>query len=570
MGNTPIENKTLQNKVLIIGIDGATFDVIKPMIAEGKLPNLSHLMRGGSHGILQSSIPPLSPTAWSSFMTGTNPAKHGILDFFGRCPDSYLTNFYNASNRQEKPLWILAGEHNRKVVVVNVPATYPPDRVNGFMISGMDTPGKSTKYMYPPELMEELEKEVGGYTLEIINLRDSSINSDVWLKGLYDILENRFVVAKYLMQKYDWDLFVLVFDSTDRVQHKFWGDEVSLKLPGLKKVKGNQELVKKVYEKVDQKIGALLKGLEEDVNVVVLSDHGFGPVNRAVRLNLWLAQQGYMSFSRKSKLMGYGITRAKVKIMEMILHYGRGVANRVSNMIKKENSVRSDNRVNVLSRINWTNTRAYCMGGMGNIFVNLKGREPSGTVQPGSEYESVVNELIEKLREFTDPLTGEKVFSQVFKRSEVYCGKLMEKAPDILLEWAYGYSFIGERERFLFKIDDYHDNDIFISHQWAGNHLPNGIIILHGKDVKEGVELRDATIMDVAPTVLYLMGLPLSSNMDGHPLKNAIKDEFLNDHSMKYQELTASQASSDDSSKGYSEDEAEQVKKHLRDLGYIE
>lgn len=561
--------KSSKAKLLVIGLDGATFDIINPMIAEGKLPNISRLMSEGSYGVLQSSIPPLSPTAWSSFMTGTNPAKHGILDFFGRQPDSYLAKFYNASSRQEKAFWTIASEHKCKVGIINVPSTYPPEKVNGFMISGMDTPGRADDYIYPPELKNELKQDVGGYKLEEIDLRGGGDDSDTWAQELYKVMENRFAVAKHLMQKKDWDLFVLVFEATDRAQHRCWENEGDQSLSNTKNKHGNRKLVCEAYEKVDQKLGALLEGLDDDVYVVVLSDHGFGPVDWAVRLNLWLAQQEYLSFNRRSQWLGESFKKAKAVIEKMVWRYLRQNIKKLPKMKKSFSSNKPDN-LNVLPGINWTKTRAYCIGGMGNIFINLKGREPAGTIQAGVEYESVVDELMGKLQKMIDPLTGRKVFYKVYKRSEAYCGKLMEKAPDILLEWAKGYSFIGERERIILGIKDYSEQDVFIPHLWAGNHLPNGIIIFRGKDIKKGAELKNANITDIAPTILYLMGLPIANNMDGHVLTSAIKDEFISANPMEYQETTIKQESVDSKSLEYTEEEAEQIKRRLQGLGYIE
>lgn len=558
-------NKTSKIKVFVIGIDGATFDIINPLINEGKLPNISRLMREGSYGTLQSSIPPLSPTAWSSFMTGTNPAKHGILDFLGRQPDSYLANFYNASNRQEKAIWALAGMHDRKVGIMNVPSTYPPDKVNGFMISGMDTPGSANDYIYPASLEKELKQEVGGFKLEGIKLSDFGDYSESWSKELLDCLENRFVVAKYLLQKKDWDLFMVVFEATDRVQHSYWEDKEYKNFLATDRKKGDHKLVCEVYEIVDKKLGVLLEDLDEDVRVVVLSDHGFGPVNKAVRLNLWLAQQGYLSFGHSSQGLRQRLMSAKAKIKESAWFKESRI---LKNIIRIKKSIKATQSVglNLLQDVDWTNTRAYCIGGTGNIFINLNGREPAGLVQPGAEYESIVGELREKLNEFTDPLTGTKLFSHVHKRSEIYKGKSIVKAPDLLLEWSHGYAFIGERE---LGNNNYGEKDMFVPHVWAGDHLPNGIVILHGKDIRKGVELKDANIMDVAPTILYLMGLPIPNSMDGKVLIESLSDQFVQACPVEHQEVTDDQTSEDNKSQGYSEDEAKEINKRLQDLGYI-
>lgn len=564
-----MEKKASKGKVFVIGMDGATFDIIDPMIAEGRLPNLARLMKEGSYGVLESSIPPLSPTAWSSFMTGTNPAKHGILDFFGRQKNSYMADFYNASTRETKAIWSIASEYNRKVGVINVPSTYPPDKVNGFMISGMDTPGSAENYMHPPSLTEELKREIGGYRLEKINLRTIGKNSENQVREIMDLIENRFMAARHLTRNNDWELFVMVFEATDRAQHIFWEDTSTNGSSLTDNKRGDGKIVREVYEKVDEKLGALIEDLDDDARIIVLSDHGFGPVQRAVRLNLWLSQEGYLSFNRQHGGVGQSLSIATSAFFAKAFNYSSRLLKKLLRIKKGGTKAKPDN-LNVLPGVDWPNTQAYCIGGMGNIFLNLKGREPDGTIQPGADYNSAVDELIGKLKEFTDPVSGNKVFSNVYKRDEIYNGKMKEKAPDILLDWAYGYSFIGERERIILKIKEGAKGELFIQHTMPGNHLPNGIIIMHGNDIKEKGEIKGANIVDVAPTILYLMGLPVPTNMDGVLLTDAIKDDFINANPVEYQKVDEEQTGEKNKTAGYTDDEADEIKKKLQDLGYIE
>ena len=540
-----------KNKALIIGIDGATFDVINPLASAGRLPNLSGLMRKGSYGDLRSTIPCLSPTAWTSLMTGTHPAKHGILDFFGRNRNDYGAIFFNASYRKMDTIWSMAGRMGRKVIVINVPMTYPPEKVNGVMIAGMDTPYGCSNFMHPETLKNELDKAIGGYKLEKGGIRNVMGNTDS--RKIFDILENRFAVTKYLMKSRDWDLFMVVFEATDRVQHNFW-DNVKTG-----RESADENLVAKVYEDIDKKIGEIVKSLDDNVTVVVMSDHGFGPIEKAVRLNLWLAERGYLAFDGNFKPGN-----------SLWSHVKESILNKVKRLVPNAlNPKRSSHSYQILPGIDWGKTRAYAFGGMGNIFINLKGRERMGVVEPGKEYESLREELMRELTALKDPENSRKIISKAYRREEAYGQGFSEDAPDILLEWSYGYSFIGEKERHVLRIDSKKDRGFFSLHRWRGNHLPNGIFILNGPNIRAGNEVNDAHITDIAPTILYQMGMPIPGYMDGKVLAEAIDEGFLKSNKILYTEDKDSGVNGSEVVK-YTNDEEDAIKSKLKDLGYIE
>jgi len=548
--------------VFITGLDGATFDIINPLMDKGELPNLAQLMREGTHGKLGSTIPPLSPTAWTSFMTGKNPGKHGILDFFWRDTDGYKLKFYTAASRQGKPVWTLFSEAGKKVGVINVPSTYPPDKVNGFMISGMDAPGYKSKFVYPPEILLELERNVGKYLIEEGPRRDLVNGPEAYVNETNELIENRFNSTRYLMEKYDWDLFVVVFEATDRVQHFFW-KYMDQNHPEYVADQENpfKDIIHDTYKKLDQKIGEILNSLDEDTTVVVLSDHGFGPIYRSFRLNLWLSKKGYLSYredfdvwkreERKSLL------RRRVPV--------------IAKKILKKFSVFNENPAQVIDlfpNVDWSQTKSYAMGGFGNIYINLKGREPSGIVEPGKEYENLRKKLMDELMEIKDPENGKKMIKAVYKREDVYTGEFLECAPDILISWTDGYSFIGDRERVFLGFQP-NNNELFSSHKWSGNHLSQGIFLIKGKDIKKNHHIRNLNIIDIAPTILYLAGVDIPDDMDGKIIRDAINDDFLRTNPVKYYKSIHDKTQREER-EVYTDEEAGKIKDRLRGLGYLD
>ncbi|MBI5238713.1 MAG: alkaline phosphatase family protein [Deltaproteobacteria bacterium] len=544
-----------KNKIFVIGIDGATFDVINPLLSAGRLPNFARLMKKGSYGTLRSTIPCLSPAAWTSFMTGTNPAKHGILDFFGRNRNDCGAIFFNASYRRIETVWSMASRLGRKAIVINVPMTFPPEKVNGVMIAGMDTPDRHSNFMHPSNLKHELDDAIGGYMLERGGIRNVMGNTDPG--EIFEILENRFAATKHLMKNHDWDIFAVVFEATDRVQHNFW--------EGVKTGRESAEtnLVVKVYEDLDRKVGEIAGSLGEDVTTIVMSDHGFGPINKAVRLNLWLAERGYLAFDRGFKPGNGSWSQAKESILNKVKRL-------VPNALKPKRSGAGEvkHSYQVLPGIDWERTRAYAFGGMGNIFINLKGRERMGVVEPGKEYDSLREELLNGLKGLKDPENNRKMLSNVHRKEDAYGKDFADDAPDILVEWSFGYSFIGEKERHVLRIDEKSDRGFFSMHRWKGNHLPNGIFIINGRNIRPGNEVKDARIIDIAPTILYLMGIPVPGYMDGKVLVDSMDPDFLKSNEINYTDKDAGMSGGE--AVEYTGAEEDAIKSKLKGLGYIE
>ena len=273
------------NKTIVLGLDSATFDLMDPWIEAGKLPAIKKLMDSGCYGVLRSSIPPLSPVAWTSFMTGMNPAKHGVFDFIepGLLDEERII-FNNRTNCRGKTIWKYLNEQGYKTVMVNIPMTYPPEEVDGCMVSGMGTPSTSSEFTYPPDLKDRLFDELGTYITDLGGF-NTTMKAENIIKFLHDMVKNRLAATRFLMETTEWDFFMVVFMAIDRAQHKLWE---YMDVDGGK----FQDAILKIYQDVDEAVGNILSSVDDDTNVVIMSDHGADAVYQSVSLNNWLADKG--------------------------------------------------------------------------------------------------------------------------------------------------------------------------------------------------------------------------------------------------------------------------------------
>src|SRR4030042_3413938 len=270
-------------RVFVIGLDGSTFDLLDPWIEEGKLPHLKRMMERSTFGRLESTTPPVTPPAWTSFMTGVNPGKHGVFDFYAFNPNSFEKDLVNSSHVRSKRFWDLAGERGKRSIILYVPLTYPPQRLEGVMISGIPAPLHG-ELIYPKEMEEELKKKSEKWLFEVDLDKLRDFHEESFLKEIYQTLEARIGVANYLVSK-EWDIFVLVIMETDWMQHFLWGEKERYLLP--------------FYAKIDGMIGHFIDSLTEEDTILILSDHGFGEVSRTFYINSWLRKEGFLSSRRR-------------------------------------------------------------------------------------------------------------------------------------------------------------------------------------------------------------------------------------------------------------------------------
>lgn len=539
-----------QKKAVIIGIDGATFDIIKPMIAAGRLPHIANLMKEGCHGSLNSTIPPITAPAWVSFMTGKEPSNHGLYLFFHYKPELFLKGNFplvTTASIKAKTVWEILRDKGKKVISINVPMTYPPFEVNGIMISGMGTPEGSQNYIYPPDQAVRLEKEVGFCRIVDPRFRDLSKNQNMLqelLKSLYEAEKKRLKLATHLLANDNWDFFMIVFTLTDRVQHFLWGVDSN---------------VQKSYEQVDGLIGRLLEKIDEDTSVLLMSDHGFGRQKGFICINKWLIDNGYMTIKKiglRNIHKLYSIRTLQVTLERLAVKaripFLRSVLPKA--LRKKVVWVPYPLR-NGMATVDWSKTKAY--GAAAGIRINLKGREPFGIIEKNGEFKHLKEEIISRLYEVEHPDTKGKIMDIVLTKEEVYKGPYISEAPDIL--------FMADGLAYL-QLDRLDSNRLFAPTNLKGCHRLNGIFIGKGTGFKKGAEVQGANIVDILPTLLYSMNLPIPDDLDGRILNDCFENEYLQANLQSFEEAGVI----NEFSASYSDEEDNEIRSRLKELGYLE
>ncbi|MCC7353844.1 MAG: alkaline phosphatase family protein [Anaerolineae bacterium] len=386
----------MPHRVCVIGLDGTPHSLLQRMVAEGVMPNVASLLRAGSLRRMTSVYPWVSSVAWSTFMTGCNPARHGIFGFVDRDPVTFKTFIPTARQMRAEPLWDILSRAGKRVIVVNVPGTYPPRVVNGILISDFLSPTLE-KAVYPPTLLPLL-KELG-----------YRIDTDPWLAresrqkflpDLHDALAKRTRTFLHLLDTQPWDFFMGVVMETDRLHHFLFepmeqGDPVYA------------PAFFDVYRRIDGFIGEVRRRLDSSTTLILLSDHGFCSIRREVYYNRWLYDAGYLRFKQTPP---------------------------------KDLSDLSPESL------------AYSLD-PGRIFINLKGRERDGRVAPGVEYEGLRDRLIAEAEALRDPDTAERLVLRAYRREELYHGPLLANAADVILAPADGYDPKGAlwKERLTHK-----------------------------------------------------------------------------------------------------------------------
>ncbi len=562
-----------RRKVVVIGLDGATMDIIGPMIEKGELPNIGGFVKEGVYGNLRSTIHPTTPHAWSSFMTGKNAGKHGIFDFTERKPGTYEVRLVNGSYRDGESLWRMLGDRERKVIVINVPFTYPAEEVNGILISGLDAPGIDSNFAYPSHIYDDIVKNVGRYDLRG-TFPIGKTKKWYSVERLEAVVQNRSDVTRYLMKNYDWDFLMVVFGSTDHVQHMFWRymDEKRKGKRG-PEIDEYGDIIPHTYRLVDRAVGEILACTDDDTTVILMSDHGGGSIKSIVYLNKWLEDEGLLKFKEPAEstysslahdMLFYGLKKARFLMK-------RFLPSRVKGLLKILFPGLKDRAESFLyfSKIDWPNTKAYAYGMYGNININLKGREPLGTVNPGSEYEELRKHIITRLKALRDPADGSLVVDEVYRKEDLFHGEHSDKAPDLLVAWKdYAYFSrvtMDRREDTVFGSLFNIDSSDF---EYSGTHRLDGIFFCKGTDIRKGLGIEGARILDVTPTILHIMGLPVPEDMDGRVLEEIFTEGFLRDNPVTFTKST--DGGRGHTRRGYSEDEAEEIRNRLHGLGYIE
>ena len=550
-------------RVLVIGIDGATLTLLRPLMEQGYMPFLREVEARGALGTMTSIFPPVTAPAWASIMTGKNPGKHGVYEFLHRRAGTLQQVPVNSGMCASKTLWEMLGEQGKRTIGVSVPLSYPPPKVNGLLLSDFLAPKGARDLSYPRELLAEVESKFGPYLLYHQQVYTRKNISSV-LAELEEHTASRQRVAEYLMRRDPWDFCIVYFEGTDRLQHELWHVlDLTHPMHDHREAAQFAERTRSYFRMLDASVGRLAELAGPDATVILMSDHGFGPIHKFVNFNIWLLEQGFLKLkgdpptALKRALFNWGLTPALGYKLSMQL----GFANlRLSQGMSNRNVILEVVRRTLLSfdNVDWAHTRAFSMGNCGQIYVNLKGREPFGSVEP-EDYESVRDEIITHLTELRDPQTQRRVVARVFRREELFSGPFVKEAPDVTFLLEGVYKALGTLEFASNRV-------IEPAFGNSGDHRMDGFIAMLGQQIKRGMRIQGASILDLAPTVLYLLGLPVPEDLDGRVLTEPLSDEFLARRPVGGATAVGWKQQIEP---GYTPEETEEVKKRLRSLGYL-
>ncbi len=553
-------NETKQPRVIVLGLDGATFTVLRPLMEDGHLPNLAHLARQGVHGKLESVVPPYSAPAWVSLATGKGPGKHGIVDFWRYDPSTDERCLVNAGNINTTTIWDVLGEHGLFVGVVNVPLTYPPRPVNGVMVSGMMTPSETVPYTHPPELKAWLKEVAGDYAADPYTSVD---RTSAFLKRVLYWVERRETAHLCLLKNYPFDFFINVVQALDPVQHHFWCVlDKSHPNHDSNEARRLRPLLLRCYQAVDEVVGHRLAMLNDGrTTLFVVSDHGFGPAYRRFNINRFLLEHGFLALEGDAtpnpfRVKAFETLRTVGRMLDVLNLRGKLLDNRQREVLRR----RLDR--SVAPAVDWSRTLAYYTGLTGQgFYVNLMGREATGIVPPGEPYEKVRDNLIAALENLRDPVTGDPVVSGAYRREAIYAGPYVDELPDVVFTLHDRPYLPSERMAAQAIIEPLPPESP------GGRHYPSGALLVAGPGVRQGAVLDGARLIDIAPTILYTFGLPVPEDMDGRVLTEVFTQEHLAANPVqKGPPLT-----SPPTVEGYKDQRTDTViTERLRALGYLE
>lgn len=557
--------RALADRLLIIGLDGATFDVLDPLMAAGRMPHLKRFIERGTAGILNSTKPPITPAAWTTFMTGKGPGQHGIVDFEKYDVLNHKLTFNSTWEIKEKTLWELLSDKGLRVGSINVPMTYPPKPVNGFMISGFETPSIEADFTYPRELKQEILRAIPNYSYRT-NWKRRTFGGSAVLAENLEYISNSFdqgwQLTEFCGQKFGWDVLMIVFKLVDNLQHKAWK---YLDPRFRDRYPRQAAMADRCFERLDAVLGKLFGYAEvHDATTLIMSDHGHGSLEGKAQPNLLLHEWGYLALRSPWQQVAtragdfvHRLTKGKVTRFE---EGNRGIESELA--------------------VDWSRTRACVMhaGIYGFLYLNLKGRGPHGVVEP-ADYEPLRDEIMQKLLATRvrvpagfapSGAAGEDlvrrngrardvaVFPEIYKAEELYgCSRADNPdLPDLLLSPQPGLAVVRRiRGRSAVR---------WLSHdRLEGTHRVEGIVALGGPNVKAGQRI-EGNIVDITPTALAALGLRVPVDMQGRVLREAFTVEPSVEREPPVKKVMEEHA------EVYSEADKKILEKRLSELGYLE
>jgi predicted AlkP superfamily phosphohydrolase/phosphomutase len=542
-------------RVAILGLDGATWTNLRAWVERGEMPVLARLMSDSAWGVLNSATPALTPPAWTSLITGTNPGKHGIYHFRHQPAGDYYQRRLNNSRDIAAPtIWQRLNQHGLRTGAFNVPLSHPVYPVNGFMTSDALSPEARKLYTHPPELAEQFP----GYVIDVLNYPEAvpgTANHEREMLAFVEenerVMLHHADVAVRLMTTQAWQFFMAVWLVLDRMQHFAWkycDPAVAETLTGEteKKIAAR---TRQLFKKLDAQIGRFVEAAGKDTTLLLVSDHGFGPIpQQFFHTNRWLVEQGYLgllsSFSPERLVYG-NLPRAWKPKLGAPIDSKHGI-------------------------VDWSRTKAWAdplESRATGIRINRKNRYAEGIVAD-TDVEPLLEELTRELLALKAP-DGSAQFAEVHRGDKLYRGPHGPAGPDLVAILSKPFDVPPSFRRDVKSPQCITPNRHVMR---DGGHEPEGVVLLHGRHVRRGGWIPPQPIESIAPTVLQLFGLPVADGMDAEPISSALEDEFVQAHPARRASESAAPITTPASGgqAEYSAEDSAVVEERLRKLGYLD
>jgi predicted AlkP superfamily phosphohydrolase/phosphomutase len=493
---------------ILIGLDGATFTVLDSLVTEGHMPSLKRFMEEGVRAELLSTGHPLTPPAWTTVMTGMSPGNHGIFDFIWaeeRKENVYFT-LNNFRDIQAETVWSMVSRQGGRVTSLNFPFMSPPPRIEGAVVPGLVSWKHLRRNIHPRELYGKLSSLPGFSPSEVAwdFEREKRATKTIpegeyedWVRFHVRREGQWFRIFHHLQSESPADLAAVLLDGTDKLQHVCWRQLD----PGIARESEFDERVRSLclsfFRQLDDFIGEVLR-VSPDSRIFFASDHGFGPTESVFRVNRWLAERGYLSWKPTEHLD----EKEREKVDKLINGH--------------------------FVHLDWEKTTAYAPSSATNGIHIRVARRPGETGIPPEQYQSFRDRLVDELLALRDPTDGTAIVTAVLKREEAFPGRHNQRCPDLTLV-LHDYGFVSTLNQ---------DPVIFRRPEVAGTHRPQGIFLARGPGIEKGERLPPQSILDVAPTILYSLGLAIPNDFEGSVIEAAFEPSHLRTNAVRSGEPT--------------------------------
>jgi predicted AlkP superfamily phosphohydrolase/phosphomutase len=545
------------SKLILFGLDGEEFATLRRMVAEAPMPTLGGMLAEAASGPLESTDPPVTLPAWPSYFTGQNPGKHGVVSFFEDL-EGGQTRIVDLTDVRVPKLWDLLGQGGLRCGVFNIPLTFPAEPTSGFMVSGFPSVNDPARYLYLPGFEDAFIKAFPDYSCGLVTLVDNRGKTpDEQLaiaRTLADYNDMRCRALESLVAWTNPDALLLCFQFPDKMKHLLWRETRPDSGPS---ANGRNEevlaLVRESYARIDRTLAHLKAWAGPDANFLFMSDHGFGHVHTLFCVNNYLAKKGFFRPPRLAVMLDI--------FLRLTRRLARGPLERVHRWLHLPTSLYHSRLRNwLVGSIDAQCARFLEYG----VRINVNGRTLKGRSDRAA-YETLRDHIRRALAEAVDPRTGRCLLESVWTREELYTGPFVERFPDLIYRPAPGiYVTDALLPRILLREGCLRDAAGFAD-SW---HERDGIFIGFGPAFRKKAQVR-ASLLDLAPTALYLADLPIPSNMDGRVIAEALKPELLESRPPRYAEAPADTSQTSRQGAAYSAKDQKAIERRLADLGYL-